>query len=68
MGDRDLIKPLLARHGEVHFGRVRMKPGKPLTFATLPLPVTQQQEGQRQMMVFGLPGRFLRLKTSWLEF
>ncbi|GBF97329.1 hypothetical protein Rsub_10020 [Raphidocelis subcapitata] len=36
MGDRDLIKPLLARDGEVHFGRVCMKPGKPLTFATLP--------------------------------
>ena len=38
MGDRDLIKPLLARDGEVHFGRVLMKPGKPLTFATLEAP------------------------------
>lgn len=37
MGDKDLIKPLLARAGQVFFGRVRMKPGKPLTFATLPL-------------------------------
>jgi gephyrin len=36
MGDRDLIKPLLEQEGEVHFGRVLMKPGKPLTFATLP--------------------------------
>lgn len=27
MGDRDLIKPLLERHGVVHFGRVLMKPG-----------------------------------------
>ena len=35
MGDRDLIKPLLERSGTVHFGRVLMKPGKPLTFATL---------------------------------
>jgi molybdenum cofactor synthesis domain-containing protein len=36
MGELDLLKPLLAREGQVHFGRVLMKPGKPLTFATLP--------------------------------
>ena len=37
MGDRDFIKPLLERRGKVHFGKVKMKPGKPLTFATLDL-------------------------------
>lgn len=36
MGELDLLKPLLGRWGTVHFGRVLMKPGKPLTFATLP--------------------------------
>jgi len=50
MGDRDLIKPLLEAKGTIHFGRVLMKPGKPLTFATLELP------GGRQLLVFGLPG------------
>jgi molybdopterin molybdotransferase len=35
MGMRDLIKPLLARLGTVHFGRVMFKPGKPTTFATV---------------------------------
>jgi molybdopterin molybdotransferase len=35
MGKLDLIKPILETQGEVHFGRVNMKPGKPLTFATL---------------------------------
>lgn len=35
MGDRDFIKPLLEQHGMVHFGKVKMKPGKPLTFATI---------------------------------
>jgi len=54
MGDRDLIKPLLERSGTVHFGRVKMKPGKPLTFATLQVPA--QGGGTRPMMVFGLPG------------
>lgn len=46
MGDKDLVKPLLEASGKVHFGRVNMKPGKPLTFATLP----------GGMLVFGLPG------------
>lgn len=45
MGNLDLIKPLLEEHGTVHFGRVNMKPGKPLTFATL--------QGKP---VFALPG------------
>lgn len=45
VGSRDLIKPILARLGQVHFGRVSFKPGKPTTFATI---------GER--IVFGLPG------------
>lgn len=35
MGERDLVKPLIATHGTVHFGRVNFKPGKPTTFGTL---------------------------------
>ncbi len=49
MGDLDLVKPLLEHAGTVHYGRVRMKPGKPVTFATADL-----EEGRR--LVFGLPG------------
>ena len=49
MGDRDLVKPLLERRGTVHCGRVLMKPGKPLTVATL------QARGQT-VLFFGLPG------------
>jgi len=60
MGDRDLIKPLLARDGQIHFGRVKMKPGKPLTFATLSLPAAPAgapgAHSARSMLVFGLPG------------
>jgi len=33
MGELDLIKPILEGRGQVHFGRVNLKPGKPLTFA-----------------------------------
>jgi len=35
MGQLDLVKPYLARHGVLHFGRIRAKPGKPLTFGLL---------------------------------
>ncbi|MBI1801659.1 MAG: molybdopterin molybdotransferase MoeA [Chloroflexi bacterium] len=35
MGKLDLVKPLLERRGTIHFGRVVMKPGKPVTFATI---------------------------------
>ena len=35
MGDRDYVKPLLARLGRVVFGRLNMKPGKPTTLAVL---------------------------------
>ncbi|MBO0683217.1 MAG: molybdopterin molybdotransferase MoeA [Candidatus Dormibacteraeota bacterium] len=46
VGTHDLVKPLLESLGEVHVGRVKLKPGKPFTFATLP-------EGR---LAFGLPG------------
>eukprot|EP00164_Ancoracysta_twista_P003786 GFYU01005074.1.p1 GENE.GFYU01005074.1~~GFYU01005074.1.p1 ORF type:complete len:437 (+),score=114.53 GFYU01005074.1:67-1311(+) len=49
MGNLDLVKPLLEQNGTVHFGRLNMKPGKPTTFASIPV------EG-RDRLVFALPG------------
>lgn len=46
VGTHDLVKPLLEQLGEVHIGRVKLRPGKPFTFATLP-------DGK---LAFGLPG------------
>jgi len=45
MGTRDLLKPVLASLGTVHFGRVAIRPGKPLTFTTI-----------QGVPVFSLPG------------
>jgi molybdopterin molybdotransferase len=45
VGTHDLIKPLLESLGSVHVGRVKLKPGKPFTFATI---------GEK--VAFGLPG------------
>lgn len=46
VGTHDLIKPLLESLGDVHVGRVKLKPGKPFTFATL----------SQEKLAFGLPG------------
>ena len=51
MGTRDLIKPLLAELGTVHFGRIAFKPGKPTTFATVARPGRATP-----LLAFGLPG------------
>jgi molybdenum cofactor synthesis domain-containing protein len=45
VGDRDVVKLLLGETADVHFRRVFMKPGKPLTFAT-----------SDDTLIFGLPG------------
>lgn len=56
MGELDLLKPTIERSlgGTIHFGRVAMKPGKPTTFATVPV---KDNQGQRvNKVIFSLPG------------
>ncbi|KFA49499.1 hypothetical protein S40293_02810 [Stachybotrys chartarum IBT 40293] len=56
MGELDLLKPTIERSlgGTIHFGRVAMKPGKPTTFATVPV---KDNLGRRlSKVVFSLPG------------
>ncbi|KAF8841581.1 hypothetical protein BDN67DRAFT_967000 [Paxillus ammoniavirescens] len=54
MGSSDLLKPVIEGKfkGTVHFGRVSMKPGKPTTFASIPV---SEGEAQRKFL-FALPG------------
>ncbi|CAI9774549.1 unnamed protein product [Fraxinus pennsylvanica] len=52
MGDRDFVKPLLEKIGKVHFHKVCMKPGKPLTFAEIVPGSTEN----KKVLAFGLPG------------
>ncbi|KAI1820836.1 molybdenum cofactor synthesis domain-containing protein [Xylaria intraflava] len=56
MGELDLLKPTIERAlgGTIHFGRVAMKPGKPTTFATVPV---KNDAGERiAKPIFSLPG------------
>lgn len=54
MGPTDLLKPVIERHfnGTIHFGRVTIKPGKPTTFASIPI----SGGGNKSKPVFALPG------------
>ncbi len=50
MGERDLVKRVLARQGfELRFWRARIRPGSPVSFGLLP-------HAGRSVPVFGLPG------------
>lgn len=57
MGELDLLKPTIERSlgGTIHFGRVSMKPGKPTTFASVP--IKSATTGDRESkLIFSLPG------------
>ena len=56
MGELDLLKPTIERSlgGTIHFGRVAMKPGKPTTFATVPIKAVNGERAKR--FIFSLPG------------
>ncbi|KAE8377157.1 hypothetical protein BDV26DRAFT_264287 [Aspergillus bertholletiae] len=63
MGELDLLKPTIERSlgGTVHFGRVAMKPGKPTTFASVPVKGSPSQPGEApktwgKKLIFSLPG------------
>ena len=45
MGDHDYVKPMIEEIGQVVFGRVNMKPGKPMTFGKI-----------GKSFIFALPG------------
>ncbi|KAL2918064.1 hypothetical protein HK105_202478 [Polyrhizophydium stewartii] len=56
MGERDLLKAVLERAlaATIHFGRVRLKPGKPTTFATARNPLDASDTADK--LIFALPG------------
>ncbi|CAG8596646.1 2255_t:CDS:2, partial [Ambispora gerdemannii] len=57
MGEMDFLKTILERSlgAKIHFGRVKLKPGLPTTFATIKLN-GEQPTNEREKLVFALPG------------
>ena len=56
MGEKDVMEKVFAEgmNGQVHFGRMNMKPGKPTTFVTIDR--DSDQRVTRRKLVFALPG------------
>ena len=71
MGDHDFVKPVLAELGSVKFGRVRMKPGKPTTFAVVPPGDAEDPLSAAQSapcLCFGLPGNPVSARVTFALF
>jgi len=64
-GDYDIVKNVLAEHGEVGFWTVCMKPGKPLAFG-----VIRKTEGGKEKKVphLGLPGNPVSSMVTFEQF
>jgi len=64
-GDYDIVKNVLAEHGEVDFWTVCMKPGKPLAFG-----VIRKAEGGKEKEVphLGLPGNPVSSMVTFEQF
>ncbi|MEO0456414.1 MAG: gephyrin-like molybdotransferase Glp [Cyanobacteria bacterium P01_A01_bin.114] len=67
VGDYDYVDQILADLGaELHIRSVAVKPGKPLTVATLP--VAPSKPAGRQLLYFGLPGNPVSALVSFWRF
>ena len=64
-GDYDMVKDVLAEHGEIGFWTVRMKPGKPIAFG-----VIKQTKGSKKRKVphLGLPGNPVSSMITFEQF
>ncbi len=68
VGDYDYVDDILAElEATLHIRSVAVKPGKPLTFATLPKP-DPDTEVQSQVFYFGLPGNPVSALVSFWRF
>ncbi|MGQ9546174.1 MAG: molybdopterin-guanine dinucleotide biosynthesis protein B [Dehalococcoidia bacterium] len=64
-GDYDIVKDVLAEHGEVGFWTVCMKPGKPLAFGV----IRKVREGrERKVPHLGLPGNPVSSMVTFEQF
>ena len=61
-GDYDVVKDVLAQHGQIELWSVRMRPAKPLAFGTLRRP------GGRSVPHLGLPGNPVSALVAFEQF
>jgi molybdopterin molybdotransferase len=61
VGEADYMKALLAKHGQVLFWKINMKPGRPLAYGKVGL-------GEKQAHYFGLPGNPVSAMVTFYQF
>ncbi len=66
VGEADYIKPTLKALGDTHFWKIRMKPGRPLTFGSLY--TTSNNQSSKSAYFFGLPGNPVAVMVTFLQF
>lgn len=57
VGEADYIKPILEETGDIHFWKIAMKPGRPLTFGKI-----------NNARFFGLPGNPVSVMVTFYQF
>ncbi|MDI1309833.1 MAG: molybdopterin molybdotransferase MoeA [Methylotenera sp.] len=62
VGEADYMKQLLAKHGEVMFWKVAMKPGRPLAYGKI------QSSKDKHANYFGLPGNPVAVMVTFYQF
>jgi molybdopterin molybdotransferase len=69
-GRHDLTRACVeeALRGKVHFHGVKIRPGAPILFSTVNMKSPSQQEGNKEMVVFGIPGNPMAVAAGFQFF
>ena len=62
VGEADYMKLLLAKHGQVVFWKIAMKPGRPLAYGKI------QGDNRKTAHYFGLPGNPVAVMVTFYQF
>ena len=62
VGEADYMKALLAKHGQVLFWKINMKPGRPLAYGKI------QGKNSKSAHYFGLPGNPVSAMVTFYQF
>lgn len=62
VGEADYMKLLLAKHGQVMFWKIAMKPGRPLAYGKI------QSDNGKTAHYFGLPGNPVAVMVTFYQF
>jgi molybdopterin molybdotransferase len=65
-GDFDPVRDALHEIAEIHFWKIKTKPGGPVMFATLK--GGQSRESEYSVPVFGLPGNPVSVMVAWEQY